>query len=313
MQRERSTRRQVLADCTLIAVTFAWGSTFTLVKDIVEQVPPMLFLAVRLAIGALALFLAITVLRRWRGFTMRELGWGVLMGLAIGVGYAFQTIGIQYTTASNAAFITGMLVVIAPILGVFMVRQKPHRWAILGIVMATLGLALLSLNFETGIRINEGDAIVLVCAFAFAVQVVLIARASWGDPLRLAMVQILVAGIINATGSVAFEHRINGMTPELWVGTAFMGIVVTGAAIGIQISVQTYTTVAHASLIYTLEPVFAAIFAYWLQGDRLGPITLSGAGLIVAGMLVAELGPFIRGRRDARRLATVELEKHTHG
>lgn len=303
----------MLADCTLIAVTFAWGSTFTLVKDIVEQVPPMLFLAVRLAIGALALFLAITVLRRWRGFTMRELGWGVLMGLAIGVGYAFQTIGIQYTTASNAAFITGMLVVIAPILGVFMVRQKPHRWAILGIVMATLGLALLSLNFETGIRINEGDAIVLVCAFAFAVQVVLIARASWGDPLRLAMVQILVAGIINATGSVAFEHRINGMTPELWVGTAFMGIVVTGAAIGIQISVQTYTTVAHASLIYTLEPVFAAIFAYWLQGDRLGPITLSGAGLIVAGMLVAELGPFIRGRRDARRLATVELEKHTHG
>jgi drug/metabolite transporter (DMT)-like permease len=313
MQRERSTRRQVLADCTLIAVTFAWGSTFTLVKDIVEQVPPMLFLAVRLAIGALALFLAITVLRRWRGFTMRELGWGVLMGLAIGVGYAFQTIGIQYTTASNAAFITGMLVVIAPILGVFMVRQKPHRWAILGIVMATLGLALLSLNFETGIRINEGDAIVLVCAFAFAVQVVLIARASWGDPLRLAMVQILVAGIINATGSVLFEHRINGMTPELWVGTAFMGIVVTGAAIGIQISVQTYTTVAHASLIYTLEPVFAAIFAYWLQGDRLGPIALSGAGLIVAGMLVAELGPFIRGRRDARRLATVELEKHTHG
>ena len=301
MERERSTRRQVLADCTLIAVTFAWGSTFTLVKDIVEQVPPMLFLAVRLAIGAVALFLTITVLRRWRGFSMRELGWGVLMGLAIGVGYAAQTIGIQYTTASNAAFITGMLVVIAPILGVFIVKQKPHRWAILGIVMATLGLALLSLNFEAGVKINEGDAIVLVCAFAFAVQVVLVARASWGDPLRLAMVQILVAGVINAVGSITFEHQINGMRPELWAGTAFMGIVATAAAIGVQISVQSYTTVAHASLIYTLEPVFAAIFAYWLQGDRLGPIALGGAVLIIAGMLVAELGPYILGRRVVRR------------
>jgi drug/metabolite transporter (DMT)-like permease len=301
MERERSTRRQVLADCTLIAVTFAWGSTFTLVKDIVEQVPPMLFLAVRLAIGAVALFLTITVLRRWRGFSMRELGWGVLMGLAIGVGYAAQTIGIQYTTASNAAFITGMLVVIAPILGVFIVKQKPHRWAILGIVMATLGLALLSLNFEAGVKINQGDAIVLVCAFAFAVQVVLVARTSWGDPLRLAMVQILVAGVINAVGSITFEHQINGMTPEMWAGTAFMGIVATSAAIGVQISVQSYTTVAHASLIYTLEPVFAAIFAYWLQGDRLGPIALGGAVLIIAGMLVAELGPYILGRRVVRR------------
>lgn len=291
----------MLADCTLIAVTFAWGSTFTLVKDIVEQVPPMLFLAVRLAIGAVALFLTITVLRRWRGFSMRELGWGVLMGLAIGVGYAAQTIGIQYTTASNAAFITGMLVVIAPILGVFIVKQKPHRWAILGIVMATLGLALLSLNFEAGVKINQGDAIVLVCAFAFAVQVVLVARTSWGDPLRLAMVQILVAGVINAVGSITFEHQINGMRPELWAGTAFMGIVATAAAIGVQISVQSYTTVAHASLIYTLEPVFAAIFAYWLQGDRLGPIALGGAVLIIAGMLVAELGPYILGRRVVRR------------
>ena len=75
METERTTRQQVLADCTLVAVTLAWGSTFTLVKDIVEQVPPMLFLAVRLAIGAIGLLLTITVLRRWRGFSMRELGW----------------------------------------------------------------------------------------------------------------------------------------------------------------------------------------------------------------------------------------------
>jgi drug/metabolite transporter (DMT)-like permease len=111
----------------------------------------------------------------------------------------------------------------------------------------------------------------------------------------------VVAGVITAVGSVVFEHHIWGMSPALWVGTVFMGVVVTGAAIGVQVSVQNYTTVAHASLIYTLEPVFAAIFAFWLQGDRLGPIALSGAALIIAGMLVAELGPYLLGRRVARR------------
>jgi drug/metabolite transporter (DMT)-like permease len=287
----------VAADAALVAVTFIWGSTFVLVKDIVAQVPPLFFLTLRFAIGALALTLLITVARRWSGFSMGELGWGAAMGVMLGLGYASQTIGLQYTSASNAAFITGLSVVLAPVTGLFVLRQLPGRWAVLGVCMATLGLALLGLRFDEGIRPNLGDAIVLVCAFAFAFQIVLVAQASRTyDPLRLAMVQILVAGIVNGIGSVIFETTPHTIGPQIWAGAAFLGIMASAFAFGVQTSVQRYTTVVHTSLIFTLEPVFAAIFGYILQGDRLGPIALTGAVLIVGGMLVAEIGPYLHRR-----------------
>jgi drug/metabolite transporter (DMT)-like permease len=120
------------------------------------------------------------------------------------------------------------------------------------------------------------------------------------DPLRLAIVQVLVAGIISGVGSLIFESTPASLGPQIWAGVAFMGIMGTAVAIGIQTSVQGYTTVVHASLIFVLEPVFAAMFGFWLQGDRLGPIALGGAGLIVGGMLIAELGPYVRRRGRAR-------------
>jgi drug/metabolite transporter (DMT)-like permease len=292
--------RQAVADGSLVAVTFIWGSTFVLVKDLVAQVPPLFMLTLRFAIGALALTILITMARRWGGFSMRELGWGALIGLAIGLGYAFQTVGLQYTSASNAGFITGLLVVIAPVMGIFILRQMPTRWAFLGLVMATIGLAMLSLRVEDGIRANWGDAIVLACSFAFALQVVMLAHVSrLYDPVRLAMVQILVAGIVNGTGSLIFEATPSTVGVDIWAGAAFLGIMATAIAIGVQSSVQRYTTIIHASLIFTLEPVFAAVFGFWLQGDRLGIIALSGAALIISGMLIAETGPYVSKRLRA--------------
>lgn len=302
-RRELSRGRQAFADGALVAVTFIWGSTFVLVKDIVAQVPPMLFLSARFAIGAVCLGLLITGARRWRGFSRRELGWGAIIGVAVGFGYTFQTIGLKYTTASNAAFITGLLVVFAPVMGIFLLRQVPTRWATLGVAMATVGLAMLSLHFEEGVKPNWGDALEFADAIAFALQVALVACVSrWGDPLRMTLAQIVVAGAINITGSLLFEQPTVSFGLEIWAGAAFLGIFATAIAISIQMSAQSYTTVVHASLIYTLEPVFAAMFGYWLQNDRLGPIALSGALLIIAGMLLAELGPYLGRRRVTRNV-----------
>lgn len=284
----------------LVGVTFIWGSTFVLMKDIVEQVPPMLLMTTRFGIGALALTLLVTFARRWTGLTMREIGWGCVIGVALGLGYAFQTIGLQYTSASNAAFITGLLVVFAPIIALFLLRQKPTVWAVLGVLMATVGLAFLSLRFDEGIKPNWADAIVLLCAFAFAIHVVLLAYISpTCDALRLATVQVVMAGIVNGVGALIFEKAPPTVSIEVWAGVTFLGILATALAFAVQTSVQSYTTVVHASLIFTLEPVFAAIFAFWLQGDRLGPIALTGAAMIVGGMLIAELGPYLMGRRLA--------------
>ena len=309
VQPQISRRRQVMADLALVAVTFIWGSTFVLVKDIVETVPPMLLLSVRFGIGALALGLLVTVMRRWRGLSMREVGWGSLTGLALGLGYVLQTIGLQYTTASRAGFITGLLVVLAPVMGIVVLRQVPGRWAFAGVVLATAGLLLLAVVDTGGATggLNEGDLIVLGCAFAFAMQVVLVAKVSREyDPLRFTMLQVLVTGVLSAAGAVLFEAPVAGLSSEVWAGAAFLGIMATAVGIGVQVAVQKYTTVVHASLIFTLEPVFAAIFGYWLQGDRLGPAGLVGAGLIVVGMLAAELGPYIR-RKSVRRRGTDQM------
>jgi len=292
-----SARRQLLADGALVAVTFIWGSTFVLVKDLIGQVPPMFMLTIRFAIAAFALMLMVTFARRWAGFSMRELGWGVDLGIAIGLGYAFQTVGLQYTTASNAGFITGLQVVIAPVLGIMLMRQMPSRWALLGIVMATLGLGMLSLRIDEGIKLNPGDTIVLACAIAFGVQIAMLGHvARRYDPLRLVLVEIVVAGIINGAGSMLLESPPAAIGPDIWVGVAFLGIMATAIGFWVQANAQAYTTVVHAALIITLEPVFAAVFGFWLQGDRLGAVALGGAALIVSGMLVAELAPYVTGR-----------------
>jgi drug/metabolite transporter (DMT)-like permease len=280
-----------------------------LVKDIVETVPPMLFLSVRFAIGAAALALLVTAMRRWRGLSMREVGWGSLTGVALGLGYVLQTVGLQYTTASRAGFITGLLVVLAPIMGVLVLRQMPDRWAFMGVLLATAGLLLLAVvdTGGAGGGLNVGDLIVLGCAFAFAVQVVLVAKVSrLYDPVRFTMLQVLVTGVLSAGGAVMFEAPVAGLSSDVWAGAAFLGLMATAVGIGVQVAVQKYTTVVHASLIFTLEPVFAAVFGYWLHGDRLGPAGVVGAGLIVVGMLAAELGPYL-GRRSARRRAVDEL------
>lgn len=272
-----------------------WGSTFVLVKDIVEQVAPMLFLAVRFGIGAATLALLALVTGRWRGLTVRELRWGAATGVALWAGYALQTLGLQYTTAGNAGFITGLSVVLVPVLALFVLNHRPSSWAWVGVVSAGLGLALLTLRFDNGLQANPGDLLVLGCALAFAVQIVMVARvAQWCDPLRMAAVQVLFAGLLNAVVAALLGEQVAGLSAEVWAGAAFLGVVATGLAIAIQVGVQRSTSAVHTALIFTLEPVFAAIFGAWLDGERLAANGWVGAALIVAGMLVAELLPNLR-------------------
>lgn len=292
---EVSRGRQLTADGTLVLATLIWGSTFVLVKDVVGQVPPLLFLAARFMLGAVALAIMVTIARRWRGLSWQELIWGGLLGFFLWAGYAFQTIGLQWTTASNAGFITGLSVVLVPVFGIFLLHKAPEGWSWVGVVLATVGLALLSLHLEDGLRMNAGDPIVLGCAVAFAFHIVLISKFAWrADPLRLTLVQVVVAGVLNAVSSGLFERPVGPMGGEIWAAAAFLGLVATALAFGAQVTVQRFTSAVHTALIFTLEPVFAAIFSVWLQGDRLGATGLTGGALIVLGMVLAEVGPQMR-------------------
>ena len=291
-----TTRRGVGAyrwELAMVAVTAVWGSTFVLVRDAVAQVPPFTFIAYRFLAAAL-LLAAIRPRLAIGGL------WGAgqpggdrgpspaLAGLALFAGYGFQTVGLQYTTASNAGFITGLAVVLTPLLGAVVLRQAPGRWPVTGACVAAIGLAFLSLQ---RLEVRRGDALVLGCAFAFAAHILLVGRyAPRLSTYQLAVVQLATAGLLALVwAGVAGDLAVPSST-QVWVALAITSVVASAGAFLIQTRAQREVSPTRTAVIFTMEPVFAGLFRFLLAGERLSGRGWLGAGLILAGMLIAELG-----------------------
>ncbi len=290
--------KRYIADALLLAVTFVWGATFILVQDAVSVIPVFPFLAIRFGLAGL-LMLAVSFMHpAWRRAVASLRLW--LSGMALGVwlfaGYAFQTLGLLYTSAAQAGFITGLSVVLVPLFAIVLLRQKPGRSTWFGVAIATVGLFLLSYHRSTGI--NRGDALVFLCAVSFALQIVLVGRyAPKFSALPLASVQILTVGVLSAAiASVhAAQWRQAAQTlaapvvfNALWICILFATVIAYFA----QTAFQKFTTPTRTALIFAMEPVFAALSAYLWAGQSLSLSGMYGCTLILLGMLVAEIkGP----------------------
>lgn len=275
------------ADLTLGLIALIWGSTFVIVKNALDAVGPLTFVGFRFALAAA--FLAILFRRRTRNLSRADLRAGGVMGLWLTLGYVFQTIGLQTTTSAKAGFITGLSVVIVPVLATLLLRRPPGRGALAGIVAATVGLALLTLNAD--LRVQSGDLWVLGCAFAFALHIVTVAHyTSRHDAVRLALVQIATVAVLSTTAAFVFETPRLDLPADTWAAIAFTGVVATALVFSLQVYVQRFTTPTHTALLFSLEPVFAALAGWWWAGEVLGPKELIGCGLILLGMIMAELG-----------------------
>jgi len=275
------------ADLTLALVALIWGSTFVVVKNALDAVDPLTFVAWRFWLAAI--FLALLFHRRIAGLTRSEVLSGGLIGVWLALGYVFQTIGLQTTTSAKAGFITGLSVVIVPVLATFLLRRPPGRWATVGILAATVGLGLLSL--DENLRVQSGDLWVLGCAFAFALHIVTVSHfAPRCDPIRLTIVQIAAVAALATGAAFVFETPTFDLPAGTWGAIAFTGVTATALAFGLQVYVQRFTTPSHTALLFSLEPVFAALFGWWLASEALGLKELIGCALILAAMLVAELG-----------------------
>jgi drug/metabolite transporter (DMT)-like permease len=280
--------RQWQADALLLLIALIWGSTFVLVKESVARFPVFAFLCIRFSLAGLVL--AILFGSRLRRMSGPMAGAGALIGLALFGGYAFQTVGLQYTTASKAGFITGLSVVIVPLLSTWLLRQVPTREALLGAALSTLGLALLTLWRD--LAPARGDFIVLGCAFCFALHITLVsAFAPRTDALALTIVQVLTVALLSGAAALGFEGWPGTIPVEIWLATAFTGVLATALAFAGQNQMQTRTTATHTALIFAMEPVFAAVFGYWFASERLARSGLAGCGLILLGILLAELPP----------------------
>ena len=268
----------------LVAVTAVWGVTFVQVKDAVAIYPLFAFLALRFAIASCTL--APPGLRRLRGLGSRGLGAGVLAGSLIGAGYVLQTAGLERTTVSSTGFITGMYVVLTPLLAlaVFRVRLGAAAW--LGVVLATAGLALLS-----GVHAGSaaGDLLVLAGAAVYSLQIVLMERfAPRYDAVAFTLAEMLTAfagllAVALAAGQLGVPH---GWT--VWGALLVTGVFASALAFLAQTWAQRRASATQTALAFSLEPVWTAFFGFTLAGDRLGAVAWLGCIVIMAGIVVAE-------------------------
>ena len=290
-----------IADAGLALVTLLWGLTFVIVKDAVAEVPVMSFIAWRFGVAALALlpFSLRGLLKAGR----KEWIAGGLIGLSLLAGYTLQTAGLQLTTASKTGFITGLYVPLIPLFAWPLMRQKPSRNAMIGMALATAGLALLSLRGDLGI--SRGDLLVLGCAVSFAWQVVLIAYfAPRMDPLTLAQLQITVVAVASAIAAAVAGEALLPVPRSVWGAVAFNGILATAFNLWLQNRLQGMTSATHAALIFVLEPVFAAMFGWLLAGETLDLRGWIGSLMILCGMIVGQ-----RGDNAGRKPYDIEEDK----
>jgi len=285
-------------------VTLVWGATFVMVKDAVSAFPVFSFMAIRFALATTALTPLVLWRRRQLAATapagpfagtallnparLRRIALpSLLIGGALFSGYAFQTAGLQLTTPAKAGFITGLSVVIVPVIAALLLRQPPPRNAWIGISLATIGLGLLSLT--ANLRVQPGDLLVLGCALSFAAHILLTGHfAPRHDPLLLTLGQVVAVAVFSAVAALVFDKPAP-LTGQALFAAAFTGLLATAAAFGVQTVAQRFTTATHTALIFAAEPVFAGLFSFLLVGEVLGPRQLIGCGLILAGMVVAEV------------------------
>jgi drug/metabolite transporter (DMT)-like permease len=291
--------RRLQADALLLLICVAWGATFVLEQAALQHVSTLLFLVLRFGVAAVALLAC-------GGNPFRYPGAGVLVGLFLFLGCALQAQGLRSTTPSKSAFITGLCVILVPLVQVgqaslpatfqLTAKRQAGMPAPLGIIGGAF-LALVGLALLTGVAhqshplasMNSGDVWTLACAFAFAIHILLMGHYSPRCvPLDLATGQVLTAFLL---GSLTFwwaePVRIDAV-PVLWWAVAITGLICTALAYQIQAWAQQFTTSSHTALIFSSEPVFAWITSAVVLRERLGAGATIGALLILAGIVLSE-------------------------
>lgn len=281
-----------VATLLLLLVTAVWGSTFFLIRDLVETVAPTDFLAVRFALAALVM---LAVFRRQvRALSRREVRTGVVLGVLYGVAQILQTVGLQHTDASVSGFVTGTYVVLTPLLGALLLRERVDGVTWGAVLLTTAGLAVLSLR---GLSLGYGEGVTLASALLYAGHIVALGR--WARPaaaVGLATVQAGVIALVCAVGAVPGGLTLPSGAGQ-WASMLYMALVAGAAALWAQTWAQAHLTATRAAIVMAMEPVFAALFAVLLGGESATGRLLLGGALVLASMYLVELRGVLARRR----------------
>ena len=277
---------RVLPTLALLGVTATWGSTFFMIKDLLEEVSVLDFLSVRFAMAAVVLW-AISP-RAVSRLSRDELKHGILLGLVYGVAQVLQTTGLERTPATVSGFVTGMYVVATPIFAAVLLHERITRTIWVAVVISTIGLAFLSLS---GFAVSFGVVIIFVSALLYALHI--IGLGLWSrdtNAFGLAVVQTVVIAIV-CTVITAPNGIETPVSVEGWTALIYMAVVSGALAMLGQTWAQAHMSSARAAIIMTMEPVWAAFFAVLFGGESLTGRMLVGGCLVLAAMYIVELAP----------------------
>jgi drug/metabolite transporter (DMT)-like permease len=289
--------KQRKAELLLALATGFWSISYYFSRVCLEELEVLCLNAFRF-LSAFAV-LSIVYSGHYRGMTRKTVGWGALVGLVLVVTYVGATYGVKYTSLSNAGFISCLAVIVTPVIELVVYRKKPEKKLVASLLLCTLGLALLTLN-ET-LRFASGDALCFLCSVAYAADIVLTERAVADpavDPVGMSVVEIGVTGMVFLLLSCVFEQPCLPRTPAVWGAALFLGVFCSGVAFVIQTTQQKHTAAARVALIFTLEPVFSAVVAYFLAHERLLLRNYLGAALVVASLMLAQIDWKGSGKTD---------------
>ena len=293
----KSKLKEFGADFSLLLVAICWGGTFFIVQDAIEDTPVYIFLFWRFFLAAI--FMGLLSFREYKKLDFETLKAGVILGLFMFLGFATQTYALTHTYSSTVAFITGLNVVIVPFAVFVIFKKKASIYSLFGAICAVFGLYLLTNNSSLG-GFGEGEFYALICAVMFALQIAFTdLYAKKHSAFLLVTLQFIVVASLSGLGAVVVDGYI---MPSSFDGIFLEALIITVLfatifAFFTQTVMQKFTTPAKTAIIFTMEPVSAGIFGYYFAGEEFYAMQLVGAGLILFGMLSAEIGTYLRDKR----------------
>lgn len=287
----------IVSDLALVLISIIWGTTFAIVKNTVRTVDPVLLIALRMTIAAIAVsFLC------WRRGLFSRMGgetWrsAAVIAIFVYMGFVLQTVGISHTTASKAGFITGLSVVFTPMLSPYILRKNPEWYSWAGVGIAVLGLGMLSLD---GWQLPSiGDSYVLACAVCFGFQIVLLEKYSPRlNGMLLSMAQFIWIGLLAMVTAAPKLPELAKFSMGTWLIILYLGIMATAFCLMVQTIAQRYVPAVRAAVIMQMEPVMGAFFSWLLLGELLTARQWLGAVLIIAAVGVCQYGDYRKTRKE---------------
>lgn len=280
-----------IAVAALLAVAAAWGSTFFLTKDLLNRIDVADYLALRFAIAAAALVAVHP--RAIAKLSKLDRGRSVALGITYGVAQLLQTEGLRHTSASVSGFVTGMYVVFTPLLAAVILRSRIGRWAWIAVVLATIGLGVLSLRAPLSGHSSMGLGELLTLASAALYALHIVGLGAWSTPANAfgsATLQMIVIVAVCAIGAVPGGFSLPGGGGD-WLRVVYMALVAGAFALIVQTWAQAHLTPTRAAIAMTMEPVFASTFAVLFGGESLTARMLVGGALVLAAMFLVESAP----------------------